>query len=243
MTKRRALAAAIGVSVALAAASSFAGTPPAEAQGVVNFDIDPDTSGNSATSLGTIESCVEITVPAPAFDDTSDYNIDIVVFGDTQAPTDYYADLVYDPTEVHIAGPGTNDLIKMPGALPLTEPRPGSDGTHSFAALYPSGGPGIPGDGTLARVGLDIGGSGVLTFTLSGPPRTAYTSVAGPHAVTLGRGYLAVNTDCPSVGGIAELPQVGASGASNRTVLAALGALVLLALTAGAWYAGRRRAT
>ena len=231
------------IAVALAMATAFAERAPGVgAQGVVTFDIDPDTSGNSATALGTIENCVEITIPAPAFDNTSDYNIDIVVLGDTQAPLDYYAELVYDATKVHIADPGTDDLIKMPGAVPLGEPRPGSDGTHSFAALYPTGGPGLAGDSALVRVGLDIGGSGIVTFRLNEPPQTGYTSEAGAHAVELSRGHLAINASCAdlAVGGIAELPQVGGSGATNRTVLAASAAAAILALTAGAWYASRR---
>jgi len=233
------------IAVALAMATAFAERAPrAGAQGIVTFDIDPDTSGNSADTLGTIENCVEITVPTPAFDNTSDYNVDIVVLGDTQAPTDYYAELVYDATRVHIAEPGTDDLIKMPGSWTLSEARPGSDGAHSFGALYLDDGPGLPGDGALVRVGLDIGGSGIVTFTLSGPPQTGYTSAAGAHEVELGRGHLAINASCAdlAVGGIAELPQVSDSGVANRTALAASAAAAgLLALTAGAWYARRRR--
>jgi hypothetical protein len=242
MTRRRAVVAAIAV--ALAMATAFAERAPgAQAQGVVTFDIDPDTTGNSENTLGTIENCAEITIPTPAFDNISDYNIDIVVFGDTQAPTEYYAELVYDSTKVHIAEPGTDDLIKMPGALSLSEAQPGSGGAHAFGAMYLDGGPGLPGDGALVRVGLDIGGSGVVTFTftLSEPPQTRYTSVAGEHAVSLGRGHLAINASC-AVGGIAELPHVGDSGAANRTALAASAvAAGLFALTAGAWYARRRR--
>jgi hypothetical protein len=229
------------IAVALAMATAFAGRAPRTgAQGVVTFDIDPDTTGNSGSTLGTVENCVEITVPASAFDNTSDYNVDIVVLGDTQAPTEYYVELAYDATKVHIAEPATDDLIKMPGAFSLTEAQPGGDGAHSFGALYISGGPGTPGDGALVRVGLDIGGSGIITFTLSEPPQTAYTSAAGSHPVELGEGHLAINVNC-GAGGIAELPQVGDSGATSR-ITAAAGAVaaLALALAAGAWYARRR---
>ena len=239
----RATAAAIALSAGLAMASALgSATLPTRAQGVVNFDIDPDTTGNGANTLGTTENCVEVTVPSPAFDDTSDYNIDIVVTGDTLAPVDYYTELVYDAAKVHIADPGTNDVIKMPGvAMTLSEARPGSDGAHSFGAMYLiHGDAGTPGDGTLVRVGLDIGGSGLVTFTLNEPPEAAYTSVAGPHTVTLGRGYLAVNTDCPAVGGVAELPSVSDSSDPNYAAPAGLAAAGLLALAAGAWYARRR---
>ena len=44
----------------------------------------------------------------------------------------------------------------------------------------------------------------------------------------------------PAVGGIALLPDVSDSLASNYVALAALAALALVALTAGAWYASRR---
>jgi len=238
------------IAVALAMATAFAERAPgAQAQDVVNFDIDPEITGNSADTLGTVERCYAVTCPSAectwdgssTFDGTSDYNIDIAVFGDTQAPVKYDAELVYDPTKVHIADPGMDDLIKMPGAVALSEPRPGSDSAHAFGAIYLAGGPGTPDDGTLVRVGLDIGGSGIVTFTLSEPPETAYTSVAGSHVVELGRGHLAINASC-AVGGIAELPHVGGSGAASRTALAASAvAAGLFALTAGAWYARRRR--
>jgi hypothetical protein len=174
-------------------------TDDAFAQGTVNFDVDPDTTGNSANTLGTVEECVEITVPSPVFDYVSDYNIDIVVSGDTQAPIVYDADLVFDANKVHIANPGTNSKIKMPGATDLSDSLPSSDGTYHASAVYLSGGPGIAGNGALARVGLDIGGSGVVTFTLNPDPETGYASGGDQiHPTTLDSGKLAINTDCPA---------------------------------------------
>jgi len=51
------------------------------AQGTVNFDIDPETSGNTASTLGTVEDCYEVIYPSAecdwdgssSFDDVSDY--------------------------------------------------------------------------------------------------------------------------------------------------------------------------
>ena len=43
-----------------------------------------------------------------------------------------------------------------------------------------------------------------------------------------------------SAGGVAELPDVAGSSSRNYGILAALGAAVVLAATAGAWYARRR---
>jgi hypothetical protein len=101
-------------------------------------------------------------------------------------------------------------------------------------------GEGIAGDGTLMRIGLDIGASGVVVFSLNGASETAYTSDAGSHPITLDSGRLAINDSCaiPPVGGIAELPDVSGLAGRNYIALAGIGAAVA-ALAAGAWYARR----
>jgi len=48
-------------------------------------------------------------------------------------------------------------------------------------------------------------------------------------------------TPAPPVGGMADLPDVSGSSAPNYVVPAGLAAVALVALTAGAWYVGRRR--
>jgi hypothetical protein len=234
----------------------------AAAVGTIEMGIDPETTGNTASTLGTLERCVRVDVPSPAFDGVSDYIIDVYVKGDTQAATAYDASVVYaavndgcpvvadsstvaDPETgdqclnsfdddgddtandgcpqvgasaesgaecegatgtdddgdaiVHIAPPGTDDLIKMPGAIPMSQGLPDSDGVWPAGAAYMSGGPGTAGDGALVRLGLDIGGSGVVTFALNPPPYSAYASGAGAHALTLVSAQLAINTDCPPV--------------------------------------------
>jgi len=236
--------------VALLASLTLALPDEAHAQGTVNFDIDPETTGNSADTLGTVENCYEVICPSAecdwngssSFDDVSDYVIDVVVSGDTEAPTDYYASLNYDETKVHVADPGTDTLIKMGGAKDLSEgPLPDSDGTFAAGAMYLMGGPGTAGSGTIARVGLDIGASGVVTFSLNAPPDTAYVSDLGTHAVTRGTGMLAINEACSdAVGGTAELPDVSGSAGRNYGALAGLAAAALAALAAGGWYARRR---
>ena len=251
---------AVGAATALAIALGLLGFPAmggqesAHAQGTVNFDIDPEITGNSANTLGAIENCYAITCPSAectwdgssSFDDVSDYVIDVVVSGDTQAPTNYDASLNYDETKVHVAEPGTDPGIdpdgKMPGAIDLSDtPLPDSDGTFIARAMYLMGGPGIAGDGTIARVGLDIGASGVVTFSLNAPPDTAYVSELGTHAVTRGTGMLAINETCSdAVGGMAELPDVSDSAGRNYVAMAGLTVVALLALSAGLWYAGRR---
>ncbi|TEU15504.1 MAG: hypothetical protein E3J25_03775, partial [Anaerolineales bacterium] len=67
----------------------------AAAAGTIEMGIDPETTGNTATTLGTLERCVRVDVPNPAFDGVSDYNIDVYVKGDTRAPIAYDASVVY----------------------------------------------------------------------------------------------------------------------------------------------------
>jgi hypothetical protein len=220
----------------------------AQAQGAVNFDIDPEITGNSANTLGTVEGCYAVTCPSAnctwngssSFDGVSDYSIDIVVTGDTQAPTMYDVSLNFDSTKVHIAAPGTDGLIKMPGAYSYGEELPDSVSPYVAGAYYLVGAP-IEGDGTLVSVGLDIGASGVVTFSLNAAPETAYKSGAGSHPITLDSGRLAINDYCgiPPVGGMAELPDVSGLAARDYIGLAGLAAAAA-ALAAGGWYARRR---
>jgi uncharacterized membrane protein len=255
--------------VGLAALSIVACGGRAEAErigsaavGTIEMGIDPETTGNTATTLGTLERCVRVDVPSPAFDGVSDHNIDVYVKGDTQALTAYDASVVYaavndgcpavaDPSTladpetgdqclnsadddgdnttndgcpqvgasaesgteckgidkadddgdaiVHVTAPGTNTLIKMPGAMDLSDALPDSDATFAAGALYLSGGPGPAGDGALVRLGLDIGGSGLVTFALNPAPLSAYASQAGTHDLTLVSAQLAINQDCPAL--------------------------------------------
>jgi hypothetical protein len=168
----------------------------------VEMGIDPEVTGNTASTLGTLEDCVRVDVASPAFDGISDYNIDVYVQGNTLAPLGYDAYVTYDATKVHIAAPGTNALIKMPGASPFSDALPDTDGRFVAAAAYLSGGPGTAGDGTLVRLGLDIGGAGVVTFDFDlDPLATAYSSPSGEHPVTRRTAQLAINEDCPRGGG------------------------------------------
>ena len=229
--------------------------------GAIEMGIDPETTGNTASTLGPQESCVRVDVPSPSFDGVSDYNIDVYVKGDTQPPTAYDASVVYtafndgcpaegeaetggmclnsqdddgdgqvndgcpqvgpsaesgaqcDPGDqgdddgdvlVHVAAPGTDALVKMPGAFDMSDsPLPDNNGVFHAGAIHFSGMGGTPGDGTIIRLGLDIGGSGVATFTLNPSPLSAYNSAVAPsgHPVNVypAGARLAINQDCPAV--------------------------------------------
>jgi len=245
---KKVTAGALAVAMVLLGSWALDAQESAQAQGTVDFDIDPEIAGNDADSLGTVEDCYEVTCPSAnctwngssSFDDVSDYNIDIVVSGDTQAPTTYAASLNFDSNKVHIAAPGTDDLIKLPGAFSLGKALPISVSPYLAGASYYMG-EGTEGDGTLMRIGLDIGASGVVTFSLNAAPQTAYKSDAGSHPITLDSGRLALNDSCaiPPVGGIAELPTVSELAGRNSIALAGIAAAAA-ALAAGGWYARRR---
>jgi hypothetical protein len=241
----------LAMALGLLGLPAMEGQESAQAQGTVNFDIDPEITGNSANTLGTVEDCYAVTCPSAecdwdgssSFDGVSDYVIDVVVSGDTQAPENYYASLKYAETNVHIADPDTDTLIKMPEAIDLSEELPDSDGTYTAGAMHLFV-PGVAGDGTICRVGLDIGASGVVLFSLEAAPLTAYMSAASDpysHPLTLDVGRLAINDACPAaVGGIAALPDVSDSTGRNYVAMAGLAAAAVVAFTAGGWYARRR---
>ena len=173
------------------------------AQGVVAFDIDPNVAGNTASTIGAggIEHCLRVD-GSSGFDGSPDHAIDVIVRGDSKPPIAYDAWVAYEAARIHVLDSGTDAVIKLPGAADYTtdeDPGPirSSDGRLDAGALYPTGGPGTAGDGTILRIGLDVnfaGGPAVAAFFLA---KGAYRSTAGVHSSSTGRGLLAINTDCP----------------------------------------------
>jgi hypothetical protein len=204
MAKRLSLAVPLAVvaTMTLAAVSLMGkGEEAAQARGeTIEMGIDPEVTGNAGSTLGTLEDCARVDVPSPAFDGVSDYNIDVYVRGDTQAPIAYDASITYDASKVHVAAPGTDTIVKMPGTGGAGDSVPDSDGLFVVGSLYLSGGPGVAGDGALVRLGIDIGGSGLVTFGFDPmSSATAYASASGEHPITRRIAQLAVNEDCPMV--------------------------------------------
>jgi hypothetical protein len=166
----------------------------------VEMGIDPEVAGNDAATLGKLEDCVRVDVEVPRFDNVTDHDIDVYVRGDTLAPNAYTAWVTYDATKIHIVAPRASVTVKLPGAAGFSDALPDTDGEFMAEAIYfGGGGPGIAGDGTLVRLGLDIGGSGVVTFGFNS---TAYVSPSDVQdielVVTRRRAQLAINQECPS---------------------------------------------
>jgi hypothetical protein len=174
------------------------------AQGNVGFDIDLDVAGNTASSIGggVVQDCLRLD-GSGGFDGSADRAVDVVVQGDTQAPTAYDAWVTYDNSVIHVLDSGTDALVKLPGASDFTTdedlgPIKSSDGQLDAGALYLSGGPGIVGNGTLLRMALDINFAAGPTVLTLGFAKGAYRSAVGSHPTTTGTGLLAINQDCPA---------------------------------------------
>ena len=188
-----ALAVLAGLALMAVGGLSSLGPQQASAQGTVNFDIDPDIAGNSANTLGTVESCVRVDGSA-GFDGTADVTIDVVVQGDTQAPKAYDASVVYDPASVDPVS--WDGLIKMPDALDFTNKDSLFPKLYG-GAVYLTGGSGTPGDGTIVRIDLDVDFTTPTVATFRFDPRiTGYASAVGAHPTTEDSARLAINLDC-----------------------------------------------
>jgi hypothetical protein len=260
--------ATVGLILAVAVLALASGTRTSQGQGAVDMGLDMEITGNTASTLGPVDGCYELAWSGTPFDGVADWTIDVYVAGDTLSPLAYDAWVTYDNAKVHVLQVAPTDpLIKMPGAMNLSGYQVGQ---ASFGVIYPN--PpynGIPGDGTLVRIGLDVGASGFVAF---GFAKGAYISAPGSlhHAVTTVAAQLAINEDCPagptpspSVGGAVEIHVNGsdgaadsgpgpetsvdpsaASGAGSSTwyyaALAGGAAAMVLAVVSGAWYAKRR---
>ena len=120
---RIAVAGALLALIVVIGVGLLGGQGASAAGGTVNFDVDPEITGNTANSLGTTEECHEITVdPGDMGDATADYTVDVIVTGDTQAPNAYAIRLNYG-TLVDIAT-GTDMLIKTPVDNSVSPPDP-----------------------------------------------------------------------------------------------------------------------
>ncbi len=160
--------------------------------GDVIMGIDPETSGNSANTLGTLESCMRVDVaPANLGDGVADHTIDVYVTGDTEDPTGYDAWMDYDPNSVDPVS--WDDLIKLPGAVSVTQKK---TSRLNAGAFYSMGGPGTDGDGTITRIDLDAisGGPACLAFGFA----KAFSSLNESHLTFPQAAMLAINEDCPT---------------------------------------------
>ncbi|MGB6836510.1 MAG: hypothetical protein WBF66_02270, partial [Dehalococcoidia bacterium] len=167
--------------------------PPSVSEGSpVTMGIDPETTGNSADMLGDLEECVRVDVDPGDFDDAvADHTIDVYVTDVTADPTGYDAWITYQPDRVDPVS--WDDLIKLPGALSLTQKMEDVSRLNA-GALYTDSGTGIGGDGTVLRINLDAISAGAACFGFGFAK--AYSSSDVYHPTLPLAASLAINTSC-----------------------------------------------
>jgi hypothetical protein len=138
----------------------------------VDLTVDADIAGNTATSVGTVESCNAI----PAVGDTLE--VDVVVQGvppydpesDSGALMGFQFNLLYDPTVVNVTA---HDPEMMLAADPesilidISDAVPDMDGDWLAAAADLGKGE-ASGDGVLMRITLEAVGDGTSALQLDG---------------------------------------------------------------------------
>ena len=185
--------------------SGLLGGQTASAQGDVDFDIDPDNTGNTASTIGNgVQECYRVD-GSGGFDDVVDFSIDVVVQGDTQPPIAYDAWVIYEPTKVNPKS--WNDTIKLPGAIAMTSHVPPQ---LNAGALYLGGGPGTAGDGTILRIDLDIDFTTptIASFSFAKGAYKSTVSTPANHPGSTDSGLLAINQPCPKYADVEITNQV-----------------------------------
>jgi hypothetical protein len=179
-----------------------AGAEPAVSVGVdVDIDDDGDTiPDNTATSLGSIEACIEVASGAA---------LDIDVYIKDLPPATplrgFNVAFNYDPTVLNVTGADVQQFLATGDStlVPMLDPLPDSDGDYGAGALDTSG-PHESGEGVLVRLSLQAVGTGVSQANLTCvnlwdpnfndiPPADPYGCFAGP----VFNGLIAVGAQCP----------------------------------------------
>jgi hypothetical protein len=253
----------------------FGGDSPfAEASGGTGLDpnivgIDVDPSGNTATSLGTIDRCIEVGGIESTFE--IDVFLDDVPFasGSYHNLGEYGYRMLYENGKLRVNTTDHSFLMATQGGFGVTDMGdcsafgsscPDADGSlyTSVTGLGGEVGAEPPGSlGATDRYVMEVvGGEGTLTFlTLSDLIYSGYEPGVTPWVSEIDQvwdasfwpqyGIVAIApATCPvlePVGGIAELPDVSHSAGWSYVALAGLAAAALIALGAGGWYARRRR--
>jgi hypothetical protein len=166
--------------------------PPVSEGAPVTMGIDPEVTGNSATTLGDLEACVQVAVDPEDFGDgIADRTIDVYVTGGTDSPTGYDAWVTYPRFRVDPVS--WDDLIKLPGADSYTT-KMAAVARFNAAALYTDSSSGVGGDGTIVRIDLDVKAGGFACFGFGFAK--AYSSADVVHPTVARAATLAINTQC-----------------------------------------------
>jgi len=223
---------------------------------VVSVDTDP--TGNTATFVGTIDPCRQVTVGPPAFE------VDVTIQQVTNL-AGFEADLSYNAAVLKVTGVDYNYFLATAGFVTNwgeapSPQQPDTDGSLDMvAALFPLPDAGASGEGAMARVTLQAVANGLSDLSLSNVKLSDINVQPigdengddffdGPVAngdIAVGQPCSTPTPDPPSVGGFAELPDAAAQargsgpGAGHRALLAGLASAAAAAIAA--WYVWARR--
>ena len=199
----------LGAVALLASLVLPAASPPTRAQDGSSINliaIDVETTGNSATAYpSTVDTCVEIASGASRVTD--------IVVGPNGVPPNlplklYQFDLLYDPSVVNVSAVDAAQLLNANSdstVFTAAEPVPGTDGSHTIAALDTSANASESGPGVVARVTFKAVGTGTseLELRLGKEGAALFTSATEPIPIeNVQSAIIAVGTSCP-----ATLPQ------------------------------------
>ena len=213
-------------------------------RGTLYIDVNNTDGASTVTTFGGVET-VDVCIGSQSVGASFDIDIIIDDANDLAGP---YLILYYDNTILNVTARDYASWKMGGGCIEQANPLPDTDGEYLWSCARPTG---VNGDGVLVRVTLQAIASGSSDLTLckiNGDCPNASDSDGTNHFYPEvlvddppGDMRVVVGDLCPSpVGGIAELPDVSDSAASNHIALAGLVALGVVSVSAGAWYASRR---
>ena len=168
------------------------GEDATQASAGVTIGVDADPTGNTATSLRSIEQCIEVT-------SGDEFDIDIFVTDVTDL-WDWKLALVYDPTVIEVIERDVFWFLDSPGSQVEDRSlglRPGQPSAYVLEA-WDHEGPYESGDGVLARLTIRAVGAGVSPAALGGEPELWVNGLQrimpGPESTFSGQ--IAVDDTC-----------------------------------------------
>jgi hypothetical protein len=227
-TAVRSSAALLGAALVLAAlvlalaGGTAQGAPPDHIDVVA---IDLDSTGNTASSIGTVEGCRDGLTVGNTFD--IDVFVQGVNAGDGISGASF--DILYNPAVLRINARDSGANIMFNQAAPtgsyldtFSDPLPDSDGDYRHEATE-IGGTGESGDGVVARLTVEIVGAGVSTLDLTDviegdnmPNVLEFVQLGNPLTALL-VGDAEVHSDATSCAAVTASPTPGPTATPEPT--------------------------
>lgn len=175
-------------------------TPATVLASNITLGVDVDTAGNTASALGTIESCKRVEV-------NNSFDIDLYIT-DVSGMRGWEYYLGFDPTKIHVI---SQEFLMVTG-FPAPDPVPDSHSPHFLAVGATTQ---VSGSGVLARLTFQADAGGVSNIAIAHNPLWPRVSGNDPIGDTTGDGYfdgpliagsVAVGQDCSGGPIITDVP-------------------------------------